>query len=176
MNTIDTRQIIHALERAERRLRHAADALMRKGDYDAQFPAEDAERMREAITLLRQPSVVLGEVSAERERQDRKWGGPKADDARKAPLNWVNDIVAYATWAGQMANMGAGGKYRRRLLQVAALAVAACESYDRGANGFKPMSATQSLAEQVADAQREVASWPEERRRNVQLEGGGPTT
>ena len=48
---IDVKQIIHALERARDRLQAEADA-MAPDDYSAEFPAEDADRMREAITLL----------------------------------------------------------------------------------------------------------------------------
>ncbi len=40
---------------------------------------------------------------------------------------------------------------------------------DPRADGAEPPAMT--LAEQVADAQREVASWSEEKRRSVQLEG-----
>jgi hypothetical protein len=74
---------------------------------------------------------AMAEVGAERERQDAKWGGPEADDARKTPADWVQDIDSYVTWAGQMARMGDLNKYRRRMMQVAALALAACEHYDR---------------------------------------------
>jgi hypothetical protein len=74
---------------------------------------------------------VIDEVVAERLRQDEKWGGPEADDSRKDEFAWTADIQAYTTWANQMARMGSGEKYRRRMMQVAALAVAACESYDR---------------------------------------------
>lgn len=49
----DVAQIIYALERAEARLRADADALFKRHDYSAEFPAEDADRMREAIALLK---------------------------------------------------------------------------------------------------------------------------
>lgn len=49
---IDLEQVIFALQRAERRLQAEADSLGSAGDYNAEFPAEDAERMREAIALL----------------------------------------------------------------------------------------------------------------------------
>ena len=76
---------------------------------------------------------VLPAVVAERARQDGKWGGPQVDDARKTQEDWCNDIEAYAVWARQMHRMGSPDKYRRRMLQIAALAVAACESFDRNA-------------------------------------------
>lgn len=71
------------------------------------------------------------EIGAELTRQNEKFGGASADDARKTPENWCNDIEAYVVWARQMHRMGCPEKYRRRMLQVAALAVAACESFDR---------------------------------------------
>lgn len=56
---LDIAQIIFALQRAERRLQSEAEALGAALDYGAEFPAEDAERMREAVALLqaRQPSA-----------------------------------------------------------------------------------------------------------------------
>ena len=74
---------------------------------------------------------VLAAVTTERARQDGKWGGAQADDARKTPEEWCNDIEAYSVWARQMHRMGSPDKYRRRMMQIAALAVAACESFDR---------------------------------------------
>jgi hypothetical protein len=47
------RQIIYAMERAERRLQGEAEKLLEAGDYSSEFPAQDAVRMREAIELLR---------------------------------------------------------------------------------------------------------------------------
>lgn len=74
---------------------------------------------------------IYGEIKAERARQDEKWGGPGKDDATKTEVDWCDDIEAYTVWARQMSRMGSGGKYRRRMMQIAALATAACESYDR---------------------------------------------
>jgi hypothetical protein len=51
--SVDVAQVVYALERAERRLQGEADALQAQHDYGAEFPAEDAERMREAVALLR---------------------------------------------------------------------------------------------------------------------------
>lgn len=72
---------------------------------------------------------VLYDVMKERARQDGKFG--KEHDDNKLPMDWCADINAYATWAHQMQRMGSMDKYRRRLIQVAALAMAACESLDR---------------------------------------------
>lgn len=45
-------QIVYALERQERALRAQADALHDQRDYSAELPAEDADRIREAVALL----------------------------------------------------------------------------------------------------------------------------
>jgi len=79
---------------------------------------------------------VLAKVAAERQRQDEKWGGPAHDDSH-ATADFVQLIQDYAAWARVMAGMGSPDKARRRLVQAAALAVAAAESIDRqyGAQG-----------------------------------------
>ena len=95
---------------------------------------EVAEEMYRVLyqALPDYPTVsVYLEVGNERQRQDRKWGGPMADDNRKTPHDWCSDIAAYVAWAHQMSRCDSPEKYRRRMMQVAALAVAACESFDR---------------------------------------------
>ncbi len=74
--------------------------------------------------------TVLCEVEQERERQDQKWGGPLHDDEHST-AEFVQYIEDYAGWARQMASIPNREKARRRLVQVAALAVAAVESIDR---------------------------------------------
>ena len=46
------KQIVYALERQERALQAQADRLNDQLDYSAEFPAEDAQRMREAIQIV----------------------------------------------------------------------------------------------------------------------------
>lgn len=74
--------------------------------------------------------TIYDEIKIERNRQDKKWGGQEHDDHHD-PEDWCEFIIAYATWARQMAVNNSPEKYRRRLVQAAALAVAACESLDR---------------------------------------------
>jgi hypothetical protein len=73
---------------------------------------------------------ILKEIDAERDRQDIKWGGPVHDD-KISPGGWCLLAQDYAGWARVMAGMDNPVKYRRRLLQVAAIAVAAIEALDR---------------------------------------------
>lgn len=73
---------------------------------------------------------ILCDVSIERDRQDAKWGGAKHDDIHTM-AEWARLICAYAAWAEVMHGLGSADKCRRRLVQVAALAVAAVEALDR---------------------------------------------
>lgn len=73
---------------------------------------------------------VLGEIAAERTRQDAQWGGAERDDGLPIPA-FVQLLVDYAGWARVKAREGSMVEARQRLVQVAALAVAAVESIDR---------------------------------------------
>lgn len=69
-------------------------------------------------------------VLEERKIQDAKWGGPDHDDTH--PLEfWPQRIQDYAGWSRVMIGMGSLVKARNRLVQVAALAIAAVECIDR---------------------------------------------
>ena len=73
--------------------------------------------------------TVFDEVAAERERQDEKWG-PVHDDTHttKAFLDFIHDKKTETTlaWFHQR-----DPDVRKRLIQIAALAIAAVESIDR---------------------------------------------
>ena len=80
-----------------------------------------------------QVTELLRSVYDEMARQDDKWGGAEHDDQHPTQTfcGWIQN---YAGWAAQMSDgCGTEGrtKARRRLVQVAALAVAAVESIDR---------------------------------------------
>lgn len=74
---------------------------------------------------------VLEEIEAERKYQDRCWG-PDFDDKNNLD-NWIRYITTYCGRSGQ----GSPSRQRRDMLKVAAIAVAACESFDRNGN-FPP--------------------------------------
>lgn len=73
---------------------------------------------------------AINNVIEERQRQDNKWGGAGHDDQHSVS-DFVLLIEDYAGWARTMAGMRNLQKARNRLIQVAALAVAAVESIDR---------------------------------------------
>lgn len=68
---------------------------------------------------------VLAEVREEREAQDVQWGGPEHDDGHTI-TDWQRFLHERVLRLGD-----AGVSDRDLLIQVAALAVAAVESYDR---------------------------------------------
>lgn len=82
--------------------------------------------------------LVYREVDAERERQDAKWGGPTHDDEHD-PEDWIAWIEQRCSRADEMVGCpeeewperGPEAEYRRNLVQVAAVAIAAIESMDR---------------------------------------------
>ena len=76
--------------------------------------------------------TILDEVRIERERQEGLWG---ADfDAKNDLDNWVTFI---STYCGLAAIQTSPEGQRRRMLQVATLAIAACEAFDHN-DGFSP--------------------------------------
>lgn len=79
-------------------------------------------------------AFVLMEVADERERQDEKWGGPDHDDQHHTRA-FIGFIDNYAGAARLAVNKSELSEARRRLIQVAALAVAAVESLDRKMEG-----------------------------------------
>jgi thioesterase domain-containing protein len=74
--------------------------------------------------------MVLGEVRAERERQDEEWGGPEHDD-RHSPLDWHNYLQKQMGRAAEAFEATDRKRWRTAMLKTAALAVAAVESSDR---------------------------------------------
>lgn len=71
---------------------------------------------------------VFGEIRSERRRQDEQWGGPDHDDEH-SPQEWAQFL--HKQWLAAAHEAELGGDYRGRLVKIAALAVAAAESYDR---------------------------------------------
>lgn len=70
---------------------------------------------------------VLSEVASERWRQDQQWGGPAHDD-RHTPMDWDRCIRRQLN---AMLRELANGGHRGRLVNIAALSVAAIQSMDR---------------------------------------------
>ena len=71
--------------------------------------------------------TILGEVKRERKRQDMKWG-----TQTHLPIKWLLILGKQYGDCCRCESEGSGRDYRRELVQVAAVAVAAMESFDRG--------------------------------------------
>lgn len=110
---------------------------------------------------------IFVEVAAERARQDGLFGGPEHDDAHSA-TDWVAILVRHVGLAvddGSPAgiclldNPVAGhdpARYRRQMVRVAAVAIAALETFDRKAAAaeLQPLA---EMAQAMADRHHETA-------------------
>lgn len=92
-----------------------------------EHPETEMERYARGVGEQRSVPPPYGDVVAERQRQDAKWGGPEHDD-QHSPDEWLGFIQE--KWAGAHESLTAD-EYRYQLVQIAALAVAAIESLDR---------------------------------------------
>jgi ABC-type phosphate transport system substrate-binding protein len=72
------------------------------------------------------PNVLI-DIARERTYQDKKWGGPKHDDTNTRD-DWLN-IIANHLW--RSTQDGTSEQFRKQMVRVAALAVAAIDSEDR---------------------------------------------
>ena len=82
---------------------------------------------------------VLRDIAAERERQDKQWGGATHDDSHVEGM-WTYLIDKFAMRANRLMNARGAitsrqrRHYREHLVKIAALTVAAIESHDRKTN------------------------------------------
>jgi len=95
--------------------------------------------------------TIVEQLLAERVSQDQQWGGPDHDDAHTR-REWLGFVEEHATRArkaiGRRQQAIDLDEYRRRLVVIAALAIAAIESHDRD------VAAERLLAEQRAKGER----------------------
>ena len=71
---------------------------------------------------------IWGAILAERAEQDRQWGGPEQDD-KNGDLDWVQFIQKQLLrLTSEPFSIDA---FRKRMINVAALAVAALEAIER---------------------------------------------
>jgi len=82
------------------------------------------------LDLARRQLKIIGEIQEERKVQDAKWGGYSHDDDHDRDL-WVKLLRKHQTRALKAMNKGDLDEYRKHMVRVAALAVAALESHDR---------------------------------------------
>lgn len=128
----------------------AVDAALGLESITVRMPSRDLRRLEREAALQGLPTVALArnmlsalgaqldapssahgvvlEVIAERVRQDAKWGGPAQDDQHD--LEEFCNIINQRTLA-MARGFETKGHARKRMIQIAALAVAAVESMDR---------------------------------------------
>ncbi len=73
---------------------------------------------------------IFHQIESERKRQDEQWGGPAHDDQHSAD-DWTGFITKQMDWAEITPDPC---ERRERFLKIAALAIAAIESFDRQKN------------------------------------------
>ena len=77
---------------------------------------------------------IFGEIAGERAYQDNKWG-TEVDDTKNTPWMWASYVAQYATsWMrGKFLPLASDDTdlFRKAMIKVAAIAVAAVESVDR---------------------------------------------
>ena len=78
---------------------------------------------------------IYKEIDEEREYQDNKWG--TENDNKNTPNDWIAYITAYNGKAYRYPSDK--DNFRKCMIKVAALAIAAIEACDRN-NGFPPNS------------------------------------
>lgn len=86
--------------------------------------------------MTKRQGTIFGEIVEERNRQDRQWGGPDHDDFHDERdwLRYIRKQMAHAWRAAPLVGE-LMTDYRRRLVKIAALALAAIESHDRRQEG-----------------------------------------
>lgn len=133
-----------ALAQADRALRELTPSAAPTPEHEAAFAEQNTRSAVVARESLIVPHLSPGEVHepytsirVERAYQDKKWGGPVHDDDHSTG-EFVQLIRTYCAKADEEMRMipavGEKGKrtgIRHRLVQIAALAVAAIESIDR---------------------------------------------
>ncbi len=100
-------------------------------------PAEYAARIADEQTQPVAPGrmnrwPVYSAIEKEREAQDAKWGGPEQDD-KHGLVTWNSLVRLHNGGAVERLREGSPATWRKEMVQVAALAVAAVEAYDRHA-------------------------------------------
>lgn len=82
----DWKQVGYALDRQERTLQSQADRLLEQMDYGAEFPAADAECLREAIELVSEYEAAYKE--AQQDAANHIWVCMQMYNG-KACMSWV---------------------------------------------------------------------------------------
>ncbi len=73
---------------------------------------------------------IFSEITQERDAQDVLYGGAAHDD-RHGPFTWIALLTRHLGLAVDDGGNDSQERFRRQMLRVAALAVAALESHDR---------------------------------------------
>lgn len=108
---------------------HCLDCVKAAGEERESLRAQLATAQAElALVTAEMDGAVYADIRREREEQDRRFGGPIHDDSH-LPCDWLAFLKKHVAQAA----CATPTDYRYQLVRVAALAVAAAESFDRHA-------------------------------------------
>lgn len=98
---------------------------------------EEAE-IREKQKRIKVKEVYIDELLAVMDRAEKKWSlgdlgaiSWREHDDQKGEKQWCEEIIAYSHWASMMVKMQNSEKFRKRMLQIAGLAIHSVMSHDR---------------------------------------------
>lgn len=90
---------------------------------------------------------IIREIRQERIRQYEKWG-----EQNHSPHIWMNILVEEVGEASKAVNEGSAFRYRDELIQVAAVAISAIDSLDRGNMEILPVTELQKENKKLKEA------------------------
>lgn len=90
--------------------------------------AAETAKLHANLAMHKATNRVLDNIMRERDHQDAKWGGPEHDDEHSEEdwQEFIDDRIDSGVFPMRKP-------YRQRMVEVAALAIAAIESFDRKA-------------------------------------------
>lgn len=100
------------------------------------------------------------EIMCKRQEQDRRWGGPEHDDTHSYQ-EWAGFIDKQMTQLYSKEDPDEMWNFRERMLDVAALAVAAIEAYDRHQIKEKAEQASEMESKEPFEAKSSTISYEE---------------
>ena len=102
--------------------------------HDREVILDWESRRLTASFIIKPEHPVLQEILKERAAQDEEWGGPGHDNEHSR-FDWVKYIREHG---GRSVRGLAKDDFRKQMIRVAALAVAAVQAYDRKGRCFTP--------------------------------------
>jgi ribosomal protein L11 methylase PrmA len=95
-------------------------------NHESNNEAAETAKLHAIMRAQKATNRVLDDIMRERDRQDAKWGGPEHDDE-----HWEEHWQSFIEERLNTKEFPMHPSYRQEMVEVAALAIAALESFDR---------------------------------------------